>query len=234
MNTKVTRRDFLNGASAVAAASLLPASTVRAAELPAAPAKAPRWRGFSLLEKFIVQRANASFREQDLAWIAEWGFNFVRLPMSWGKGSDQWPEPTWPLEVSPETAARERSLAELLRKVWHANSIAQRAIGRLELDAEWNRVRLERQVFRPWKVIEPLGVPVRIDEFGVHSAMPHRVVLAWMRDFLALSKNAGWGWALWGFRGGSGVLDGERSDVKDETFRGHQLDREMLGLLRSG
>jgi endoglucanase len=42
----------------------------------------PRWRGFNLLEKFVAQR-NASFRAQDFEWIKEWGFNFVRLPMSY-------------------------------------------------------------------------------------------------------------------------------------------------------
>jgi len=48
----------------------------------ATPEKLPRWRGFNLLEKFNVAR-NARFVEQDFEWIAELGFNFVRLPMDY-------------------------------------------------------------------------------------------------------------------------------------------------------
>jgi endoglucanase len=54
------------------------------------PRKLPRWRGFNLLEKFMVH-SNARFRESDFAWMEEWGFNFVRLPMDyrcWIEGND--------------------------------------------------------------------------------------------------------------------------------------------------
>ncbi len=40
----------------------------------------PRWRGFNLLEKFQRDWNNNPFVETDFDWIAEWGFNFVRLP----------------------------------------------------------------------------------------------------------------------------------------------------------
>ncbi|TAN37754.1 MAG: glycoside hydrolase [Verrucomicrobia bacterium] len=40
----------------------------------------PRWRGFNLLEKFIRGVHDAPFEESDFDIIAEWGFNFVRLP----------------------------------------------------------------------------------------------------------------------------------------------------------
>ena len=42
----------------------------------------PRWRGFNLLEKFTDSQ-NAPFRESDFEWMAEWGFDFVRLPLSY-------------------------------------------------------------------------------------------------------------------------------------------------------
>lgn len=48
----------------------------------------PRWRGFNLLEKFIATRMNDPFRESDFEWMAEWGFDFVRLPMSYWCWSD--------------------------------------------------------------------------------------------------------------------------------------------------
>ncbi len=68
------------------------------------PAKPlPRWRGFNLLEKFSARapsksapnsNANAPFREADFQWISDWGFDFVRLPMSYccWSGPDRWRE----------------------------------------------------------------------------------------------------------------------------------------------
>lgn len=47
-------------------------------------------------------------------------------------------------------------------------------------------------------------------------------------------KEAGWGWALWNFRGSFGFLDSERDDVKYEYFQGHRLDRDMLEVLQAG
>jgi len=41
-----------------------------------------RWRGFNLLEKFNPNN-NQPFRESDFAMISDWGFNFVRLPLSY-------------------------------------------------------------------------------------------------------------------------------------------------------
>jgi endoglucanase len=45
-------------------------------------------------------------------------------------------------------------------------------------------------------------------------------------------KEAGWGWALWNFRGSFGILDSGRSDTAYEDFRGRKLDRKLLDLLR--
>ncbi len=50
----------------------------------------PRWRGFNLTEMYTVG-GNAPFAEEDFRWIGDWGFDFVRLPLSythWIKGSD--------------------------------------------------------------------------------------------------------------------------------------------------
>ena len=51
----------------------------------------PRWRGFNLLEMFYKGSSTGPFKEDDFRWIAEWGFNFVRLPMDyriWIKDGD--------------------------------------------------------------------------------------------------------------------------------------------------
>jgi len=74
---------------------------------------------------------------------------------------------------------------------------------------------------------------VMVGEFGAFNRTPHEVVLAWMRDCLDAWKAAGWGWALWNFRGGFGILDSDRTDVSYEGWRGHKLDRAMLKLLQS-
>jgi endoglucanase len=39
----------------------------------------PRWRGFNLLDLFTIH-SDGDFKEDDFRWIADWGFNFVRIP----------------------------------------------------------------------------------------------------------------------------------------------------------
>ncbi len=91
--TSLSRRDFL-ATTAVGVGALISPPAVAAVSSPAplpdpTPQKLPRWRGFNLLEKFTRRRdGNPPFREEDFAWIAEWGFNFVRLPMSYLCWSD--------------------------------------------------------------------------------------------------------------------------------------------------
>ena len=41
----------------------------------------PVWRGFNLTE-LCSGRRGQRFVESDFAWMAEWGFNFARLPLS--------------------------------------------------------------------------------------------------------------------------------------------------------
>lgn len=386
--------------SVVATASLLNVSSAHAAaELPPASGRRlPRWRGFNLLEKFIAARENAAFREEDFAMMAEWGFNFARLPMSyhcwsdprnwrqirepvmkeidqavelgrqygvhvslnfhrapgysvdasqqepfnlwtdaealeacayhwghfaqryrdvpstqlsfdlvnepgfvrdqefiddatyyrvakvlveairaespdrliiadglsWGRvpvpalaelgiaqstrgyepmqvshwkaewvaGSEHWPEPTWPLPVDPEAGERDRQQLQAFRRAFADNVIMQRFAEDPVLTGDWNRERIEHQLIRPWKEIEAMGVGVHVGEFGAHRFTPHPVVLGWIRDLLGAWQEAGWGWALWNLRGSFGILDSERADVRFENFRGHQLDRRLLELLR--
>jgi len=97
------------------------------------------------------------------------------------------------------------------------------------LDRDW----LDRKYIQPWKELEAQGAGVHVGEWGVLNTVPHEIALAWSRDVLSLWKEAGWGWALWNFRGehGYGFLDTYRSDVVYEDFHGHRLDRKMLELL---
>lgn len=45
----------------------------------------PRWRGFNLLDFFSPdpKRSKAPTTEDQLRWIADWGFDFVRLPIAY-------------------------------------------------------------------------------------------------------------------------------------------------------
>lgn len=51
----------------------------------------PRWRGFNLTELAEGQRGR-HFRESDFAWMAGWGLDFARIPMSYWSWSspDDW------------------------------------------------------------------------------------------------------------------------------------------------
>jgi endoglucanase len=93
---------------------------------------------------------------------------------------------------------------------------------------------LKKDRIEPWQRLESKGVGVHVGEWGAHNQTPHDVTLAWMRDQLALWREAGWGWALWNLRGSFGVLESGRSDVQYEDFRGHKVDRKMLEVLQAG
>lgn len=80
------RREFLRTAPATFAVF----AAAQAAELDVSASRLPRWRGFNLLEKFVAESKKA-FVESDFAWMAEWGFDFARLPMDyrcWARQSD--------------------------------------------------------------------------------------------------------------------------------------------------
>ncbi len=95
-----------------------------------------------------------------------------------------------------------------------------------------DRAALWKETIEPWKTLEASGVGVHVGEWGAFQHTPHATTLAWMEDCLRNWKEAGWGWALWNFRGSFGVLDSGRSDVVYEEWRGHRLDRKMLDLLQ--
>lgn len=96
----------------------------------------------------------------------------------------------------------------------------------------WDKDRLKREIFDPWKKLEAEGVGIHVGEWGAYQHTPHEVSLAWMKDNLEIWKENGWGWSLWNFRGSFGILDSERKDVDYEDYKGHKLDRTMLELLQ--
>ncbi|WP_346864355.1 cellulase family glycosylhydrolase [uncultured Draconibacterium sp.] len=45
----------------------------------------PQWRGFNLLDYFTAKGGNSAngSTEEDFKWMADWGFDFVRIPMAY-------------------------------------------------------------------------------------------------------------------------------------------------------
>ncbi len=86
----MNRRHFI-GLSAAATAGLLLPLPLRAAPHSRPQPKIPRWRGFNLTELTGGKRGQR-FRKTDFQWMAEWGFNFARLPCSYWAWShkDNW------------------------------------------------------------------------------------------------------------------------------------------------
>ncbi|MBI4584683.1 MAG: cellulase family glycosylhydrolase [Planctomycetes bacterium] len=353
------RRRFLKASAQLAALGLSAPGLAENSGSGVSAARLPRWRGFNLLEKFNAER-NRPFLEADFEWMAEWGFDFVRLPLSyraWAPGDD-WLKlreetlveidqavehgrkhkihvninfhrapgycvnpPKEPLDLWSDEKALEacafhwahfarrykgipnsqvsfdllnepaqipeadyvrvvKKLVEAIRGQdpdrliiadglrWGRDpvhglanlGIAQSTRGydpmgvshykatwvggadqwseptwplKVKDHDVWDKERLRKQNIQPWKELEKKKVGVHVGEWGAFHHSPHAVVLAWMRDCLELWKEAGWGWALWNFRGAFGILDSQRKDVRYESFRGRQLDRKMLDLLRS-
>ena len=73
------------------------------------------------------------------------------------------------------------------------------------------------------------GWQVTLAGLGINLALG--VLYSWSVIAGAI-KEAGWGWSLWNFRGGFGILDSNRQGARYEDYYGHQLDREMLKLLQ--
>ena len=83
MTDRITRRKFLGTtAAALAASAVLPTLSTTGDDSDMNAAKLPQWRGFNLLEKF-THRDHKPFLETDLKWMKAWGFDFVRLPLSY-------------------------------------------------------------------------------------------------------------------------------------------------------
>jgi endoglucanase len=84
----ISRRTFL---SSINAGVGLLASSSFAQPLPPLPRPQPaipRWRGFNLTELAGGQRRQR-FQESDFNWMAEWGFDFARLPCSYWAWSNK-------------------------------------------------------------------------------------------------------------------------------------------------
>ncbi|HSE21727.1 MAG TPA: cellulase family glycosylhydrolase [Pyrinomonadaceae bacterium] len=93
-----SRRQFLTTVASTSGAVVLSRAIGRASLLteqkPVEQPRIPRWRGFNLQGRFSSPGqpfSGPAFDEFDFATMAEWGFDFARLPLSywvWGKKDD--------------------------------------------------------------------------------------------------------------------------------------------------
>jgi aryl-phospho-beta-D-glucosidase BglC (GH1 family) len=78
----MNRRTFISSSAAAAAALTLqgPVTSAMAKKNPL-----PRWKGFNLLDFFSPDptRSRRQTTEEDLKWMRDWGFDFIRLPMAY-------------------------------------------------------------------------------------------------------------------------------------------------------
>ncbi|MEJ2053067.1 MAG: cellulase family glycosylhydrolase [Calditrichaceae bacterium] len=86
------RRDFLRtGAAATVLAVTISPSTLLSDNVQS-KIVFPRYRGFNLLAKFSARGPRRKFNEEDFEIMAEWGFDFARIPMSYWNwtSKDDW------------------------------------------------------------------------------------------------------------------------------------------------
>lgn len=79
------RRNFIKNSGLTVAGIGLAGNVALGNSFSPAINKIPRWRGFNLLDYFSPRegRNSALTTDDDLKWIADWGFDFVRLPMAY-------------------------------------------------------------------------------------------------------------------------------------------------------
>ena len=87
-NNKISRRLFVRNTSLVATGFSLAGSSALSINPLRPENKLPRWKGFNLLDFFSPAPPRNSgggnrTTEEDLKWMADWGFDFVRIPMAY-------------------------------------------------------------------------------------------------------------------------------------------------------
>ena len=112
--------------------------------MPAPPPRnpLPRWRGFNLLELYGAG-SFSPFVEEDFRWIAGWGFDFVRLPLSYTHWTVKG-DPTRVDENSPALAELDRAVALADRHRLHLCLCLHRAPG-------YSVSRERREPFNLWR-----------------------------------------------------------------------------------
>jgi endoglucanase len=121
LSAQHSRRAFLQTAALAGLTLSCGRRAARAADPAAGPAQTaiPRWRGFNLVNFFqALSRGESSqgmVEEDDLRWIRDWGFDFIRLPMDyWLWVDSNWKE-TRRLQPEDVNKIRESTLGKVDR-----------------------------------------------------------------------------------------------------------------------
>ena len=80
------RRDFIKTSGVVAAGVGAVGNLAFSGTVLPVQNKLPRWKGFNLLDYFSPRKnggGRSGTTEDDFKWMADWGFDFVRLPMAY-------------------------------------------------------------------------------------------------------------------------------------------------------
>src|SRR5437762_1785248 len=90
MNARqLSRRDFIKSGIVSAATIKIAGATSLSFAEGSASNPLPRWKGFNLLDYFLPKPfPGHRTTDDDLKWIADWGFDFVRLPMAYPRYVD--------------------------------------------------------------------------------------------------------------------------------------------------
>ena len=122
--TYINRRTFIKTAAAGAALAGIPA--LIPACTPTVKNKLPRWRGFNILDFFSPRRYRVNperlaTTEQDFKWMADWGFDFVRIPMAYPSYLEY--DPNSGNDITPEETVvfREEAVEAVEKVVYAAN-----------------------------------------------------------------------------------------------------------------
>ena len=95
----------------------------------------------------------------------------------------------------------------------------------------FDKASLEK-TFAPWASLAQHGVPIHFGEIGCDHNTPPDVMYAWYNDTLDVISGLRSGWGLWNFRGSFGILDSNRKGTQYRDWYGHELDVQLLDLLK--
>ena len=84
----INRRQFIKNSTFAAAAVTLTGTAAFTSSSPSGSDNPlPRWKGFNLLDYFSPvppsKKSSSWTTEDDLKWMSDWGFDFVRIPMAY-------------------------------------------------------------------------------------------------------------------------------------------------------
>lgn len=99
-------------------------------------------------------------------------------------------------------------------------------------DTNGNPVIALNSVASTFKTAASEKIPVMIQEFGVYNKTPHDVTISYLTDVLSVFNEYKLGYAMWNMIGSMGIINSGRTDCNYESYRGKQLDREMVTILQ--